>query len=380
MVPQRTLLGGWCMVLPCYYLLETLFRPKKVERGDNLRGIVLLGIWAGALPLIHTHSFLALALSSVGVLVYDWIHGDPYALLARRSRWVIVGRYVIYGFIAAVLALPQLIGFTFGQALGGEGTHSFLQFQFNWVNNPGGQGMRDLYLCFYLKNIRLPFAMVLLALIEKKPRRRRLFALALPVILAAEFIRFQPNEYDNNKLLYLAWLPCCMIAADWCGDLWRRLKGLRARPVIAALGAVVLFLSAGLTIWRECVSDYVGFGAQAVEAGEYVRDHTEKDAVFITGTEHLNPVCAIAGRQVVCGPDLWLYWHGFETGERQEELRLFYENPEAFPEVPQKYGAGYIFVSSYERTSYDVDEEALRENYPVVFENGEATIYRIPEG
>ena len=379
MVPQRTLLGGWCMVLPCFYLLETLYRPKKIEPGKGGRGIVLLGIWAGALPLIHTHSFLALALASLGAMVYDLIHGDPNALPVRRSREQIFCRYAVYGVIAAALALPQLLLFTFAQT-SGAGEQGFVQFQFNWVNNPSGTGMRDLYIWFYLKNIGLPFAMLVLALLEKKPRRRRLFAMALPIILAAEFIRFQPNEYDNNKLLYLAWLFCCMIAADWCADLWHRLKGMRARPVIAVLGAVVLFLSAGLSIWRECVSDYVAFSADSVAAGEYIRDHTEKDAVFITGTQHLNPVCAIAGRQVVCGPDLWLYWHGFDTGERQEELRLFYENPDNWPEVPQLYDAGYIFVSSYERSNYDVDMDALRESYPVVFENNEAVIFRIPEG
>ena len=77
--------------------------------------------------------------------------------------------------------------------------------------------MRDLYLWFYLKNIGLPFLALLLALFEKKPRWRRLFAMALPIILAAEFIRFQPNEYDNNKLFYLAWLICCMIARTLAG-------------------------------------------------------------------------------------------------------------------------------------------------------------------
>ena len=38
-------------------------------------------------------------------------------------------------------------------------------------------------------------------------------------------------------------------------------------PVIAALASVVFFLSAGLTILRECVSDYVAFSAPAVKAG-----------------------------------------------------------------------------------------------------------------
>ncbi len=204
--------------------------------------------------------------------------------------------------------------------------------------------------------------------------------MALPIILAAEFIRFQPNEYDNNKLLYLAWLLCGMIVADWCIMIWNRLKGLRSRTVLAVVAAFVTFVSAGLTIWRECVSDYVAFGQESVEAGEFVRDRTEADAVFLTGTQHLNPVCAIGGKTVVCGPDLWLYWHGFNTQERQEDLKLFFEDPEGNPDIPQKYDVDYIYVSSYERSLYEVDREALDRNYRKVFENGEAAIWKVPEG
>ena len=42
MIPQRTLLGGWAMGIPCFYLLETLFRPDREERLEESRGLVLL--------------------------------------------------------------------------------------------------------------------------------------------------------------------------------------------------------------------------------------------------------------------------------------------------------------------------------------------------
>lgn len=376
MVPQRTLLGGWCMVIPCFYLFNTEFRPRLRDPENRWRGLVLLGVWAGALPLIHTHSFLSLALASFGALCYDLIHGDPKALPERRNREQILVPYLIYAVIAGVLAAPQLICFTFAQAFQ-DGSHAFLSLQFNWVNNPGGQGMRDLYLWFYIKNIGLPFIALIAAVFEKNPRNRRILAMALPIILAAEFIRFQPNEYDNNKLLYLAWLLCCMVVSDWSSRLWERLRGLGGRRVLAAFAAVVTFLSAGLTIWRECVSDYVAFSAEAAEAGEYVRENTPADAVFITGTQHLNPVISIAGRSNVCGPDLWLYWHGFDTRERQEEIRAFYEYPGQNADIPAKYGAEYVYVSSYERSSYEVDRYGLEQIAEKVFENGEASIYRL---
>ena len=380
MIPQRTLLGGWCMVIPCLYLLDAAFRPRQRERLGGPRAVGLLGVWAGALPLIHTHSFLALALASLGALLYDLIHGDPRALGLDRSRWRILRPYLVYGAVAAALSLPQLVCFTFAQTFRAEEAHSFLTFQFNWVNNRGGNGMRDLYLWFYIKNIGLPFLALLLALFEKKPRWRRLFAMALPIILAAELIRFQPNEYDNNKLFYLAWLLCCMIAADWAGEMWARLKGLQARPVIALLTGTAVFLSAGLTLWREAVSDYVAFSADAVEAGEFIRDETDRDAVFLSGTQHLNPALSIAGRTVVCGPDLWLYWHGFDTSARQEEIRQFMEDPDHHTDILTEYDVDYIYISSYERSNYAVDEEALERNYPIVFENREATVYQVPEG
>ena len=379
MVPQRTLLGGWCMVIPCFYLLNSEFRPRMQDFENKGRGLVLLGIWAGALPLIHTHSFLALGLATFGAMCYDLIHGDPKALTVRRTRGRILARYLIFGGITAVLAAPQLICFTFAQAFQGNG-RSFITFQFNWVNNPSGTGMRDLYLWFYIKNIGLPVIALIAAVIDKNPRNRRIFAMAVPIILAAEFIRFQPNEYDNNKLFYLAWLLCCLIIADWCSRLWKRLDGMHGRRFLAVLAAVVTFLSAGLTIWRECVSDYVAFSAEAVEAGQFTKENTAPDAVFITGTQHLNPVTSIAGRTIVCGPNLWLYWHGFDIREREEELAAFYEDPQAHPEIPAKYGAEYVYVSSYERSSYDVDTEGLGKIGLKVFENGEAAIYRLASG
>ena len=380
MIPQRTLLGGWCMVLPCLYLLDAAFRPVLREREGGARAVVLLGIWAGALPLIHTHSFLALGLASLGCMSYDLIHGDPRTLMARRSRGRILLPYVGYACLAAALALPQLLCFTFRQTFQGPEGHAFLKLQFNWVNNPDGRGMRDLYLWFYLKNIGLPFAALLLALAERKPRWRRLFAMALPIILAAELIRFQPNEYDNNKLFYLAWLLCCMIVADWASEMWTRLRGLRARPILAAALSVAVFLSAGLTLWRETVSNYQAFSREAVEAGTFFREETPEDAVVLSGTQHLNPALSIAGRTIVCGPDLWLYWHGFDTSERQAEIAAFLEEPEANLSVLDRYGVDYIYVSSYERSDYAVDEAWLEASFPLVFENGEARIYRVPGG
>ena len=373
MLPQRTLLGGWCMVIPCFYLLYAAFTPGKRE-DNRWRMVILLGVWGGALPLIHTHSFVALALCSLGMLIYD--------MICDEERLKQLGWYAIYGGIAFVLCMPQLFGFTFNQVFQEEmqeAANTFIQPWFNWVNSTDGTfaGMIDGYGWFYVKNIGLPFLMLVFALFERNPRWRRIFAGALPIILAGEFIRFQPNIYDNNKLLYLAWLLCAMIVADWCRTLWERLKSFRARPFIAALAAVTLFLSAGLTLWRETVSNYQLFSSNAVAVGEYVRDNTEEDATFLTGVHHINPVASIAGRKIICGPDLWLYYHGLDTNTRKADIQRFYLDPQGNQDVIETYGVDYVMVSSYERAYYAIDTVELDAMYERVFENPEAVVWKV---
>ncbi len=380
MLPQRTLLGGWCASLPCFYLLYSAFSPQTREK-KRLRLVALLGVWAGALPLIHTHSFTALALCSLGMLIYDLVHD--------RERWKQLGWYALYGALAAAVALPQLFTFTFGQVFqqtaeqvaGDADQQPFIELWFNWVNNPNGTGeLLDGYFWFYIKNIGLPFIALILALFEKNPRWRRLFAGALPIIIAVESIRFTPNIYDNNKLMYLAWLLCCMIVADWLAVVWRRLKGLRGRYVLAGLTAVVFFLSAGLTLWREAVSGYQAYSAGAVETGDFVREQTPEHATFLTGDQHLNPVASLAGRKIVCGADLWLYYHGLNTTERHADVARFYRDPANNLDVLDKYDVDYVMVSSYERANsryQPLDIDALNELFPVVFRNGEATIWQV---
>ncbi len=374
MIPQRTILGGWTMVMPCIYLLYTAFADQKREIEGSMRQLILLGVWAGGLPLIHTHSFLALGLMSGGFLLYTLLHAS------KRNAGRSFVPWLIYGGIAITLAAPQLFTWTFTQA---SGSNHFLNIQFNWVNNPGGGGMIDFYLWFYIKNIGIPAILLLCALLENNPRHRILAAGAFMIFLAAELIRFQPNEYDNNKLFYIWYMIGAILAADYAVTLFDRLKGLRGRYLLAFFSVVALFLSAGLTLAREAVSDYQTFSKGDIDAAAYIERDTPAHAVFLTGFEHhLNPVSSLAGRTIVCGPGLWLYYHGFDTTERYRDIARFYEDPENNLDVLMKYQVEYIFISSYERSSdyYNVDYYGLETLFPLCYTggNGDISIYLVP--
>jgi len=375
LVPQRGILGGWTMLMPA---LNLLIPPLLTRRRHDLRSLILLGLFAGGLPLVHTHSYLALVLFSAGACLYC-------VITEKSGRWQVFKPWLIYGAIAATLSLPQLIAFTFVQATGSD---HFLRFQFNWCNNRGNRGLVDNYFWFYIKNIGLPYLLILLSLFQKKkgdevPQNRLIASGAFLIYLIAEFILFQPNEYDNNKLLYVWFLLCLPMAADYSMEVYERLRGLGGRRLIAAGFLVTCFLSAGLTVARECVSDYHAYSAVDVETAEYIKENTPEHSIWLTGNQHLNPVSSLAGRTILCSSDLYLYYHGFNTGARRAEIAAFYENPAENLDLLRKYQVEYIYVSSYERSDsqYDLDEIALESLFPLAFETrgGHNRIFEVPE-
>ena len=80
---------------------------------------------------------------------------------------------------------------------------------------------------------------------------------------------------------------------------------------------------------------------------------------------------------MVCGPDIWLYYHGYSTAERHRDLAAFYADPAGNGQVLEKYGVEYILVSSHERHDYTVNTEALDAGYPLVYDQGGIRIYGV---
>lgn len=124
-----------------------------------------------------------------------------------------------------------------------------------------------------------------------------------------------------------------------------------------------------LAVAREANSDYEIFSATDVAAAEYVENSTEQDAVFMTGDQHRNFVSSLAGRRIVCGPDLWLSFHGYDNSERHADVKAFYADPAGHLDILEKYGVDYILVGDWERGGMTVNEQAMRRLFPAVYES-----------
>ena len=372
MIPQRTLLTGWMALLPSLWLLLT------ATRDDDVVSFAVLGVFAGALPMIHTHSFLALGLISAGAMLYALIH-------SKGRRLGVFLHFALYGAIALALALPQLLTWSVPQTVHGGS----LRFRFNWVNNQGDGRLIDGYCWFWIKNVGLIWLMMVPAALAGKRRpsdgdgpmmqgdlTRFLGLGALFVYVIAELIQFQPNEYDNNKLFYVAYMAMLPAVGLYLVSIWNRLKGLPGRTLLASAFLLASTLSGALSIGREVVSDYQIFSAEDAHAAAWIEENTPLHVAVLTGYQHNNPVAALAGRNIVCGTGSYLFFHGIDYSTQLQDERDMLEWPGENLELFDRYGIECVYISSYERGDFEVDEAWFAGHCDTVFAEGDVCVYR----
>ena len=416
MLPQRATLFGWALLFPTLYLLtRAVFHHKR-------RYYLIAGLMAGALPMIHTHSFVAMALICGGWLLgfllreLSWENWGARAgkllillglpvmwglqeLLRRTGKldspsllwtlcaaacllllllgWLLwkrlrqgAGRELLstWGvllFSACVLALPQLCFWTFRQA----GSDGFIRGHFGWSIG------EDNYLWFYLKNIGLGGLLALGGLLTAKSREFSKYAPALVIWFFAEFAVFQPNPYDNNKLLYTAYLLLCCGASEFFFRLLRKIRLTGVRRAAAGAAVALCSFSAVLTVGREWNARYEIYGDGAIALCEFVEEHTAPDSLILTDTRHNNEICSLAGRNILCGSSSYLYFHGLPYGKWEHAVELMYERPEENEALFREYGVQYILVSDFERSTYEVNEEWIAGRFSKIYDDGVRVLY-----
>lgn len=425
LLPQRATLFGWAMLFGVLALLYRAVQEKKTSY------FIVAGIIGGGLPLIHTHSFMAL-----GLICMIWVLADFYFTAHKEENmegkrnvlakyivisgmifmsvlqylpyfqnhvetlgvvlavlfagevcaavcyyfYVVIGKgelntvlrtWGIFLLIVMVCAIPQLVNWTFEQVGSGE---SFVRGVFNWSNEG------DIYLWFYLKNIGLMAILAVPAFIYSKKKD---FFTVLPAFFIwaiAEVAVFQPNPYDNNKLLLVAYgLLCCMVA-DFVINVARKIRPLAkgGSHVFVASVLVICSISALLTLGREYVSEYELYSAAQVKACEYIEENTKEDDVILTNTRHNNAIASLTGRNIVCGAGTFLFYHGLNYQDRESEVNQMYINPAGTTDLLKKYNVSYILVGDDERASYpEMDENVFQSMYECVYSEDGVFLYKV---
>lgn len=362
MIPQRATLFGWAVLFACLVMLYKAVYEKKPKL------FYVAAVFAGALPMIHTHSFFALGLICAGWLLMQLIKdlkNQTFKIMNYLSTWGIFLAVVL------VLALPQLLTWTFRQA----GNEEFIRPHFNWDNR------NDNYFWYYIKNIGVVAVLLLPALFAAKKDMLKVVFPAAIIWLIAELIVFQPNPYDNNKLLYPAYSLLVCVVADYMINCYKKLKDVGGHRIIAVIVIFFCTISGLLSMGREIVSDYQLYGNQEVNAAVFIEKNTPADAVILTDFRHNNAISSLTGRNIVCGSDVFLYYHGFKqiTPAKRQAAKRMFENPRENYDLFTEYNVDYIMVGPYERGSFHVDEGTIAELFPRVYSSGGVSFYAVSD-
>jgi hypothetical protein len=351
-IPQRTTLAGWTFVVFAIWLLY------RAVTNEDKKYFAYAGVVAGLLPMIHTHSFMAL-----GLIVLTWM--IVYFFYTKKALEYIKN-WLYFCIPAGILALPQLLFWTFPQATG----HGFTRWQFDWAN------INDIWIWFWTKNVGIVFILLIPAVLAARKKLLSFYSGAILIFIIADIIVFQPNEYDNNKLFYIWYLFSAILVSAFIFSLYNRMKGMRARWSLVAIIVALGMTSGVLTIGREWVSDYVLFANGDVKAADYVKANTAVNATFLTADNHNNAIAALTGRNIVCGSGVFLNFHGINYAQRNSDLEIMYKNPSKFKELADKYSVDYVYYSGQERGRYKIgNPDYFKANYPTVYKDDNEGIY-----
>lgn len=415
LLPQRATLFGYAVLFTCIWLL---FRAVFLKEKDLFPFVAVL---TGTLPMIHTHSFLAMALISAawllmslwqavyrksklkypGKLVFPgfFILMISFQIINRKfsdgsvflticivslSLLFLIGLYClmqyirlnglkniaatwgVYLFVILFLALPQLFAFTFAQASGS----GFNTGHFNWGN------LGDNYLWFYIKNWGIILILLVPAILYSSRKNFRIIFAGLLIWFVVELVAFSPNTYDNNKLLYVAYIFFCCISADYGYELYQRIKTINGMRLLSFVFLFLSCISAILSLMREVVSDYRIYSNDQIDVAMYIEENTPARATFLTSERHLNEAAVLTGRNIVSGAWIYLGPHGIYDDARAQDVRAMFESPKTSLELFQKYSVDYVIISSYERNDYQIDETLFDTLFPCVYEKGDIKVYQ----
>jgi hypothetical protein len=389
-ITQRSLLLGMPLTIFVLGYLWRIFATEDTEDtekedGERARGrdageknfvaaslhhrvtaSVLIGLFAGTLPLIHLHSLVVLFVVTA------------FCFAMRPAKW---REWVAFGIGVSIVAVPQLLW-----ALSGSATETtkFFEWHFGWDSRDSN------VLWFWIKNTGLviPAIFAAIFLISRKdakdaktegqrPKANKLLLFYIPftfLFIVSNTAKLAPWEWDNIKILiywFVGSLPLIAFAIAW---LWKHKSIFK---VAAATCFIVLIFAGALDVWRTAsgqISSRV-FDYDAVRIANEIKQKTSPSALVLNAPTY-NSAIVLSGRRSLMRYSGHLSSHGIDYGPREDDVKRIYQGGGVADILLRKYDIDYLLISPEERDSMRAND-AFFAKYPVIAEAGQYRVYKI---
>lgn len=362
LVPQRAYLMGMTVAVWSLAILLYVLRHPPIKIADRKRNFQLLlvaGLLAGSLPIVHSHSLIALVIISGLTCVGEY------------KRWRELAIYVIS---AGVLATALYLKFIAG---GIQNPH-FMQMLIGWTAPKTVFGWLDMW--WQIWGIFTPLAIISLWLIKKQTLSIKLFFASFFVIfILGNLILFQPIHWDNSKLfmwVYFGWSALVTLLLSWLSKKIWPFKTL----------AIFLYLIITLTgcfelmrVQRFDKNSVMMTSTPEMKMGEFIRQNTDEQAMFLTNASHNHPVSLWGARPILLGYPAWAWNFGFLYEARLNDMRIMYAGNPLSLALIKKYKVNYVVIGSGEIADLHANEKFYRDRFPTIFADENYRIYDVRE-
>ena len=356
LLPQRGMLLGMAWTLGILYIVITALQSSDISKARFK--LLIAGILAGFLPIIHPHSLIALAVFSLFLCLPRW--RDWRSLIWYALPATIISLIFYKIFIASGFHLTDFMGWHPGLGIPDFKTWISQWFYWRW-------------------GLMLPLVILSYIALRRSytTEARRIFQAAATLFVLASLISFQPTFWDNSKILYWAYFFFSAMAVAVLADMWRTGRLLKVMAVIC----VFLLTATGtlelIRLQRIDLNSYQETSSADIALGDQIRQQTDPGAVFLTANAHNDFVMIWGLRSVYLGFVSWVENYGFPSSQRYNDSWNIYQGGAQADRLIAQDRISYVIIGPGETYSFHPDQTYFDERFPVAFSNDSNRVYDV---
>jgi hypothetical protein len=355
LLPQRALLLG----IPLGLMVLIALRRYVASgfAGVSRAKLCALGALPAVLVITHMHSFLALVLLCGMLLLFD-----------RRNypQWLI---------FAGASALPSVI--LFALLYSDTGAGGFIEWYPGWLTNAAQKSELPLWVFLMLNwGIFLPIAAV--SLIRFQYYRDPLVLGGVVLFVLCFLFRFQPNVWDNTKLLTWSHLLLCVPVARYLAHLWSRPAWVSRCTAVALL--LFTTASGSLDLWRMTRTDQVSvrmWSRDEMELAEAFQEISSPTSLVLCSDHHHHWVPSLSGRRVMLGYRGWLASYGVDYKPVERDVRTMLGGGPGAEALIDRYGVDFVVIGRTEQQDFNADESYFEQHHELILEQANYKVFAV---
>jgi len=348
-VPERAFMPGLILGILFLRLLWLALQKKK----KTIKEALFLGMLLAILPFWHFHTFLA-------VIVFSFIWFFVYL----NNNFKKLKEYLFFWFLLGLASFFVLLPQYFWAAQQTDFLN-FFHYHFCWTKE------NESVFLYWFKN----GSFVLLFLPITFYLARKQWAFFLPAIflfLIANFVSFQPWEWDNIKIFVFCFLFFSLLLGDFLAILVRKPK-LYILVILIFLLTVLYFPIAYRFETRVSLPLY---SVADFEFADWLVASTPARAIFLVSTRHNHPVSSLAGRKTFLGYPGFLWVHNIDYHEREIILKKAFKGDIDLLKKSDLQ-INYIVFNSQDKLKYPKGYSFFKDNYAQAYKDQHYTMFLI---